>query len=491
MILIFSFLIILSMLSSKLSSKIGLPLLIVFILIGLIAGSDVLNLFYFDNANLTKQISVILLIFIIFDGGFRVQRKSLKEAAGASLTLATLGVVLTAAALGLFIHFVLKVELLRAFLIASIISSTDAAAVFMITKERPIKEKLATTLNVESAANDPMAILLTVTVIQLLTEGIKSPFIIFLSLIWQFAGGVIIGFILSKITIFIFNKLNSDNRGNYNVLMIGMILFTYSLAVLVKANGIIAVFFMGYWLGNSKFAAKQGVNNFLESVSSMCNVGLFLLLGLLAFPSRFVNIWKEGLIVIAAMIFLARPIAVFLCTLPFKYSFKEKIFLTWGGIKGAVPIVLATYPAAAGLDSNGFIFDIIFFAVFTTCILQGTTLGFLSKLFKFTVPKKPSNPYIVELHSTQASDIEMFEIHISEDSVSINRKISELPLGQNILISSIIRDGRIILPKGNVHIKANDILFILVPADDIDRINLLLNQCNGLDGPCDLKKLST
>ena len=206
MILIFSFLIILSMLSSKLSSKIGLPLLIVFILIGLIAGSDVLNLFYFDNANLTKQISDILLIFIIFDGGFRVQRKSLKEAAGASLTLATLGVVLTAAALGLFIHFVLKVELLRAFLIASIISSTDAAAVFMITKERPIKEKLATTLNVESAANDPMAILLTVTVIQLLTEGIKSPFIIFLSLIWQFAGGVIIGFILSKITIFIFNK---------------------------------------------------------------------------------------------------------------------------------------------------------------------------------------------------------------------------------------------------------------------------------------------
>lgn len=488
MILLFSLLIILSMLSSKLSSKIGLPLLIVFILIGLIAGSDVLNLFYFDNANLSKQISDILLIFIIFDGGFRVQRKSLKEAAGASLTLATLGVILTAIALGLFIHFVLKIELLRAFLIASIISSTDAAALFMITKERPIKEKLATTLNVESAANDPMAILLTVTVIQLLTEGIKSPFTIVLSLIWQFAGGVIIGFILSKVTIFVFNKFNSDNRGNYNVLMIGMILFAYGLAVLLHANGIIAVFFMGYWLGNSKFAAKQGVNNFLESVSSMCNVALFLLLGLLAFPSRFVNIWKEGLIVIVAMIFLARPIAVFLCTLPFKYSTKEKLFLTWGGIKGAVPIVLATYPAAAGLDSNGFIFDIIFFAVFTTCVLQGTTLGLLSKLFKFTTPKRPTNPYVVELHSTQASDVEMFEIHITEDSVSIDRKISELPLGQNVLISSIVRNGEIILPKGNVHIKANDILFILVPSDDIDRINLLLNQCNGLDGPCIITK---
>ncbi len=484
MILFVSFLIILSMLSSKISSKIGLPLLIVFILIGLIAGSDVLNIFYFDDASLTKRISDILLMFIIFDGGFRVQRKNLQETAGASLTLATAGVVITAIVLGFFIYFVLKIEILRAFLIASIISSTDAAAVFMITKERPIKEKLATTLNVESAANDPMAILLTVTLIQLLTGGTTSPVFITLTLVWQFIGGVIIGFLISKLTVLVFNTFNSDNRGNYNVLMIGMILFCYGLADLLQANGIIAVFFMGYWVGNSKFASKQGVNNFLESVSSLCNVALFLLLGLLAFPSRFVNIWKEGLVVIFALIVLARPIAVFLCTFPFKYSVKEKLFLSWGGIKGAVPIVLATYPAAAGLDANGFIFDIIFFAVFITCVLQGTTLGYLSRLFKFTVPKKPSNPYIVELHSTQKSDIELFEIHINEQATSVDVKISELDLGQDVLISSIIRNGKIILPKGNVRIKANDILFVFVPIDNIEQINLALNRCKNIDSPC-------
>ncbi|HUH44002.1 MAG TPA: potassium/proton antiporter [Treponemataceae bacterium] len=476
MILIFSLLIIVSMISTKLSSKMGIPLLIGFILIGIIAGSDVLNLLYFDNALMTKQITDILLIFIIFEGGFRVTRKNFHKTAGPSLTLATLGVMLTALALGLFIYFVLKLDFLTSFLIASIISSTDAAAVFMVTKENPINPKLATTINVESAANDPMAILLTVTFIQLLTEGIKSPVTIVISLTWQFLGGVAIGYLVHIVTIFVFNKFNSDNRGNYNVLIIGQILFCYGLAVLCKANGIIAVFFMGYWLGNANYAAKQGVSNFLESIASMCNVGLFLILGLLSFPSRFIHIWKEGVIVVLVLIFIARPIAVFLCTIPFKYNFKEKLFIIWGGIKGAVPIVLATYPAAYGLDENGYIFDIIFFAVFISCLLQGSTLGLLSKAFNFTIPKRQTTPYVVELHSTQETDVEMFEIHIDDDAQSINKKISKLDLGQDVLISSIIRDGKIVLPKGNVCIKAQDILFILTSTEKIDEINAILNN---------------
>ena len=233
---------------------------------------------------------------------------------------------------------------------------------------------------------------------------------------------------------------------------------------------------MGYWLGNANYAAKQGVSNFLESIASMCNVGLFLILGLLSFPSRFIYIWKEGVIVVLVLIFIARPIAVFLCTIPFKYNFKEKLFIIWGGIKGAVPIVLATYPAAYGLDENGYIFDIIFFAVFISCLLQGSTLGLLSKAFNFTIPKRQTTPYVVELHSTQETDVEMFEIHIDDDAQSINTKISKLDLGQDVLISSIIRDGKIVLPKGNVCIKAQDILFILTSTEKIDEINAILNN---------------
>ena len=426
MILFVAFLIILAMLSTKISAKAGLPLLIGFILIGVLVGSDVLNLFYFDNAVLTKKIADVLLIFIIFDGGFRVTREAFKTAAGPSLTLATLGVALTSLVLGALIHFILKFDLIYSLLISSIISSTDAAAVFMITKANPIKQKLAVTLNVESAANDPMAILLTVTFVQVATKAFNSPFFAVLSLIWQFAGGIIIGFASYKFSLFVFNRLRSDNRGNYNVLILGCILFAYGVSNILHANGIIAVFFMGYWLDNSAFPAKRSVSSFLESVSTIFNITLFIMLGLLSFPHRFVHIWKEALIIVGVMMVIARPAAVFLSLIPFHYSLKEKAFLTWGGIKGAVPIVLATYPLANGLDENGFIFDTIFFAVFLSCIIQGTTLVPLSKLLHFTERKRPDSPHAVELHSLQTSDIDMFDFYVESNAACVHKTLAEL-----------------------------------------------------------------
>jgi len=476
MILFISFVIILAMMSTKLSAKLGLPLLIGFILIGIIVGSDVLNLFYFDNAVLTKRIADILLIFIIFDGGFRVTRDEFKSVAGPSLTLATLGVALTSGILGLLIHFIFKFDIIYSLIISSIISSTDAAAVFMINKANPIKTRLATTLNVESAANDPMAILLTITFIQIATSQFESLFVSIVLLIWQFVGGVFIGYICFKLSKFVFKHLNADNRGNYNVLIIGCILFTYGISDLLKANGIISVFFMGYWLGNTQFPSKKSVSSFLDSISTIFNMSLFIMLGLLSFPHRFVSIWKEALIIVAIMMFIARPLAVFLSTLPFKYSLKEKGFIMWGGIKGAVPIVLATYPLAAGIDGSGFIFDSIFFAVFLSCLIQGTTLGLLSKLFRLTEKRKAVSPHIVELHSLQSSEIDMYEITVEENSKSINVPISELTLDKDVLISSIVRDGKIILPKGQTKLDAHDTLFILAQSSKIDSI---IKQING------------
>lgn len=464
------------MLSTKISTRFGLPLLIGFILIGVIVGSDVLNLFYFDNAVLTKHIAEILLIFIIFDGGFRISRSEFRSVAAPSLSLATVGVVLTSAVLGLLIHFILKFDIVYSFLISSIISSTDAAAVFMITKANPIKNKLAATLNVESAANDPMAILLTVTLIQILTNAFKSPLSTLFTLFWQFSGGVIFGFLCYKLSKILFEKLKSDNRGNYNVLIIGCILFTYGFSDLCKTNGIIAVFFMGYWLGNSNFPAKRGVSSFLESISVIFNITLFIMLGLQSFPSRFVFIWKEALLTVAIMMFIARPAAVLLSTLPFKYTMKEKIFLMWGGIKGAVPIVLATYPLASGIDKDGFIFDTIFFAVFLSCIFQGTTLGLLSKIFKFTERKRPDSPHKVELNSIQDSDIDMFEIFVEDGSCCVNMTLSELNLGKGVLVSSIVRDGKIVMPKGSTKIKENDILYILAHSSEINNISSKINS---------------
>jgi cell volume regulation protein A len=476
MIFLFASLIVVAVFSTKLSSRFGVPVLIAFIGIGVIVGSDVLNLFYFDDARLTKKIADILLIFILFIGGFQTKRAALAAVAGPALGLATVGVLVTAGALGLLTHFIAGYPIAYSLMVASIISSTDAAAVMLITRQNPIRERVAATLDVESAANDPMAILLTLAFVEIVAGKTTSASIIVLKLVWQLGGGVLVGLALSRASVFLFDRLESENRGYYYVLIIGVILLTYGLAGIIRANGTIAVFFMGYWLGNAEFVCKRGVSNFLEGISAFSNLALFLMLGLLAFPSTFAGVWKEGLAIAVLLIFVVRPIAVFACTIPFKYNWRERLFFVWGGIKGAVPIVLATYPAAYGLDPDGAIFNIIFFAVLLSCLVQGTTMAPLAKLLGLTIPAKPHSPYSVELHTLRKSDIDMFEVRIEPGSLAEGRRIRDVALPNDVVISSIVRNTRIIPPKGTTLLAADDILFVLAPATAIDAVSELLNS---------------
>lgn len=468
MLFLFALLIVASIFATKISDKIGVPVLLVFLAVGIIVGGDCLDLVQFNDAKVTKQIADILLIFILFDGGFRTTRSDLQLVAKPAILLATFGVAVTAAVLGVSIHFIMNYNWLESMMIGSIISSTDAAAVFLITRQNPIRKKLAATLNVESAANDPMAILLTLAFVGAIAAGnnAENSFNIlsfFGELAWQFSGGVVVGFLICKVAKFLFDHLKSENRGYYYVLLIGAILLGFGTADLIHANGIIAVFFMGYWLGNSDFVAKRGVSNFLEGISTFCNMALFLMLGLLAFPRSFIHVWKEGLLIAALMIVVARPIAIWLSTFPFKYSTKERGFLCWGGIKGAVPIVLATYPAAYGLDPSESVFNIIFFAVIISCLLQGSTLGFLARKLKLSIPKPPSSPFSMELHSIKRSDIDVAEFQVFSNSFCAGKTIQELHLGTDIVITSITRNAQLIPPRGGVKLQADDILFILVP----------------------------
>ncbi len=467
MFFLIALLIIASLFATRISDKIGVPVLVVFLGVGILVGNDCLGLVQFNDAKLTKQIADVLLIFILFSGGFCTTRSDLQLVAKPAISLATLGVALTAVALGACIHFIMDFDWMLSMIIGSIISSTDAAAVFLITKQNPIQKKLAATLNVESAANDPMAILLTLAFVGSAASGSAGESLnvlaFFGNLAWQFSGGIVVGFAASHAARFLFNNLRSENRGYYYVLIIGVILFGYGVADLIRANGIIAVFFMGYWLGNSEFVLKRGVSHFLEGISTFCNMALFLMLGLLAFPRNFLSVWKEGLLIAALMIFVARPIALLISTFPFRYTKKEKLFLCWGGIKGAVPIVLATYPAAYGLDGADSVFNIIFFAVLVSCLLQGSSLGKLAKWLKLTVPQSPKSPFSVELYSLKNSSVDMFEFLISKKSFCAGKTIQELNLGQDVLITSITRKANIIPPKGGVCLEPDDILFILAP----------------------------
>lgn len=478
MLFFLALLVIAATFSSKLSSRFGIPVLLLFLAIGMIAGSDVLNLIYFDNAVLSQKIANIALIFILFESGFKTKKSILKTSLGPSVILATFGVIATAAALGVLIHLILKYDLVYSFLISSIISSTDAAAVIGILRQKTVRTNVSSTLEAESALNDPMAILLTLTAIDILLGETSNVLMLSLKLLWQLCGGFLVGWVFSKISVFLFNRLNSESRAYYDVLTIGIILLSYGFADLVRANGIIAVFFTGFWIGNGEFIYKKGMERFTEGLSTVANVGIFLLLGLLVFPREFKNVWKEGLLISGLLIFAVRPLTVLASTAFFKFTFGERLFLMWGGIKGAVPIVLATYPAVYGLD-NGVIFNVVFFAVLISCLLQGTTMGWIAEKLRLTVPSQPRSLISLELMTVKQTDIDMFEIRIGGTSGARGKMIKDLHLPEDILISSIVRNNRIVPPKGKTVVLENDILYVLVPAARLEEVNRVLNDPRG------------
>lgn len=468
-LLLFGILFIIAMIFSRLSEKMGIPVLLIFLGIGILFGSDVLNVIYFDNALLAKQVADVLLIFILFEGGFRIPRQVLRTYGAPSLVLASFGVLITALALGLAIHFVLGMDLWFSLMVASIVSSTDASGVFLITRQYPLKEKIAATITIESAANDPMAILLTLATLSVLEGNARHPGLYVVSLVWQFGGGILVAFVVAKLSVLLFKFFNSKNRGNYTVLMIGLILSTYGLSELIQANGIIGVFFLGYWLGNASYPAKQSMANFLEGITGFANVGLFLMLGLLAFPHQLVQVWQLGLIITGLLVFVVRPFMVFLLTLPFKYSFAEKLCISWAGIKGVVPIVLATYPLVAGKD-QGIVFNVVFFVVLISSLVQGLSLGPLARALRLTTVKRAEPSHIVELHSLKESDVELLEFHIQQDSQGAYKRIADLGLGDQGLISAIIRQDRLVLPKGRTVLEPGDIVYVMVPRDQIQGV---------------------
>lgn len=464
-LLIFGILVIVGTFASKISSKFGVPVLLVFLAIGMISGSDALALIDFSDHVLAKDLANIALIFILFDSGFNTKRGDLHKYKGPSLSLATIGILLTALCLGVLLHFLLRMDWLYAFLVGAIISSTDAAAVMTILRERPVKTNVSATLGIESAANDPMAILLTTFMINLIrntgSAEISDYLVFVLRLAWQFGGGILVAKVLSKVGVWLFNHFGSGNQAMFYVLYVGLVFSIYGLADVIGANGTIAVFFAGYWLGNSMFAFRRGISHFISGLSTFANMFVFLLLGLLVFPKSMVQVWQKGLILAVAMIFIARPLAVFLCTFPFKFSLKERFFIVWGGLKGAVPIILATYPAAFGLDNDGLIFNIVFFVVSLSCLLQGTTLSLFAKKLKLDVPKKQHSPYSLELFALDKTDFDVMDIQVHSDSYWCGKKLSQLNLPEDIVVSTMVRGKKIVSPRGNTIIQKDDILFIM------------------------------
>ena len=375
-------LLLLSVAASKASDQLGIPSLLLFLLIGMLAGSEGPGGIYFDDAQLAQSVGIVALIFILFAGGLETNYTRIKPVIGRGIVLATAGVLLTAALVGGFSILVLGLNYLEGLLLGAIVSSTDATAVFSLlgSKEISLKGDLKPLIEFESGSNDPMSIFLTASLTSLIVTPHQSAIEMVPMFAQQMALGGIAGYLAGKGMTRLVNRIQLESNGLYLVLTAAMVLLIYGTTAILGGSGFLAVYIAGIAFGNSDFFYKRNVISFHDGLAWLMQITMFIVLGLLVFPSRLIPIALVGLLISAFLMFIARPLSVFLLLGLSKMSNGEKAMVSWVGLRGAVPIVLATTPLLAGLPNAETIFNVVFFIVLTSVLLQGSSITFAAKL---------------------------------------------------------------------------------------------------------------
>ena len=461
-LLIGSLLLFISIVAGKTSYKFGVPTLVLFLGIGMIAGEDGIGI-SFDDPQIAQLIGIISLNFILFSGGLDTDWKAVRPIMKEGFALSTLGVFLTAIGLGTFVYYVTDFTIYESLLLGSIVSSTDAAAVFSIlrSKNLALRANLRPTLEMESGSNDPMAYVLTIAFLGLVInqdKGIASMIPLFLQ---QMVLGTILGFGFGKLSKIIINKIKLDFEGLYPVLVIALMFITFSVTDFVGGNGFLAIYISALYLGNQYLIHKKTILKMYDGLAWLMQIVLFLTLGLLVFPSQIVPVIGVGLIISLFLIFVARPAAVFISLMPFKMKMRRRLYISWVGLRGAVPIVFATYPLLAGIDKAGMIFNIVFFISLTSILIQGTTLSVVAKWLNVSIPSAekiltPSEKFMEEHPKT-----EMREIGIAVGNKVVRKKIVDIEFPKSAIIAMIKRDDKYITPNGSTVINGDDVLIVL------------------------------
>lgn len=467
-LLVGSILLFISLILGKTSYKYGVPFLILFLGVGMLAGSDGLGGIYFDNPFAAQFIGIVALNFILFSGGLDTSWSSVKPILWQGITLSTIGVILTAAIVGIFVWAVTDFTIYEGLLLGSIVSSTDSAAVFSIlrSKKLSLKGNLRPTLELESGSNDPMAYILTIVFTGLVINQDSSLVSIIPMFFRQLLLGGFLGFLFGKMGVYMINKIRLDYEGLYIVLVIAIMFISYSATDFIGGNGFLAVYISAIILGNHELIHKKKILKSFDSFAWLMQIVLFLTLGLLVFPSQIVPVLGVGILISLFMIFIARPIIVFISLTPFKLDQRSRWFISWVGLRGAVPIVFATFPLIAGAEKANMIFNIVFFISLTSVLIQGTTLPMVAKWLKLTVPEEllPKPP----LESVIFEEVKskMTEIVIPINSLVDKKQIFEIGFPPDALISLIERENKYITPTGSTALMDSDILYILTDNED-------------------------
>jgi len=467
-----------SVISSKLSDRFAIPILLLFLAIGMLAGSEGIGGIYFDNARLAKSIGIVALIFIIFSGGLDTNWKETRQVVWTGAILSTAGVLLTAVITGIFAVYILKFSLLEGMLLGSIVSSTDAAAVFSILRSKRIslKKPLKPLLEFESGSNDPMAVFLTVGFISLLTVKNMSIVSLLPRFILDMGMGALTGYLMARFIIFLIKRLKLEYEGLYPVIMISLVLLTYVIAAFLKGNGFLAVYIAGLMLGQAEFPNRRMIMRFHDGLAWLMQIAMFVTLGLLVFPPHIVPLMGKGLLLTLLLMLVSRPVSVLLCLLPFKMGLRMKAMIAWVGLRGSVPIILATFPFMAGVQQANTIFNIVFFVVIASVFIQGRSIPIVSRWLKLDLPLVNKANYPIEFEKTEAIDAELTDVVVPYDSDVVGKSISGLGVPDKCLIVLISREGKFVIPFGSTVIEGGDVLLVLANMADFSVLQQLVSR---------------
>ncbi|MGE0669097.1 MAG: potassium/proton antiporter [Sphingomonadales bacterium] len=482
-ILLSSGLIVLSIMVGLVSTRFGAPLLLVFLILGMLAGEDGPGGIVFNNYEVAFTVGSLALAIILFDGGLRTERKDFREVMWPAATLASVGVVVTALITGLAAKWFMGIGWIEGLVVGAIVASTDAAAVFFLLNVRGVRlrDRLRATLEVEAGLNDPMAVFLTITFLTILQIGAESPLdtaqTLMTHAIVQLLGGIVFGVLGGTVLLWLVNRLTLS-AGLYPVLAVAGGLFVYAAAQSFGASGFLAVYLAGYVFGRRRHKATQIIERFTDGMAWLSQIAMFLILGLLITPSRMLPVLAASIGIAAVLIFIARPVAGFICLWPFKYSPREIGFVSWVGLRGAVPIYLGTIPVLSGIPGSQEWFVVVYMVVITSLVVQGWTIGLSGRWLNVVLPPRPAAPPRVDIDLPHDIGKGMIAYTVQPESLAMRRSMARLPLPDEVSVVSVIRDGAIRGPDELEHLAPGDDVLLLTPSEHV----ALLDRVFGTKG---------
>lgn len=475
---IFGTLLVTSVIFSRATERFPVPVALIFLLIGMLAGSEGIGRIPFEDYGVAYRLGTIALALILFDGGLNTSFNAVRRVAAPAGVLATVGVVGTAALLAVGAH-ALGFPWPTAMLLGAVVSSTDAAAVFAVLRGSGIhlQRRVGATLEVESGANDPMAVILTM----LVTESILAPsdlvwWRIGLTVVMQIVVGGTLGAAIGYGARQLLTRTRFTAPGLNAVLLFGVAFLAFALPTLVFGSGFLAVYVAGIILGNGQLPYKAGLLRVHDALAWLSQVTMFLVLGLLSFPSRLLDVAPVGLALAALLTFVARPVVVWLCLLPFRYPAREITYISWVGLRGAVPIVLATFPILAGAPGALRVFDIVFFVVVAGALIPGATVSWVTKKLALQMAQPPGPQAVLAIESMQPLNGEVISFHVDAALPVCGAKLTDIPFPEGTSVTLIVRGRELIAPKGNTVLAAGDHVYIFTHTEERSLIHLMFGR---------------